>query len=298
MSSDYQRVEQAIHYLEENFRAQPTLDELAANLSLSPFHLQRLFKRWAGISPKRFVQFLSADYAKELLRTSASVLDATYETGLSSPSRLHDLMISVQAVTPGEYKNGGAGLNIRYGFHESPFGECLLATTERGICAFSFLSTELNGTGRSHALSSLRADWPAADLIEEPQSTAPLLEQIFPKNVLELPEEDTSSLTRYAEPLQTPTQLNLLLRGTNFQVKVWEALLKIPTGTVCSYQDIAELIGKPSAARAVGSAVGSNQIAFLIPCHRVIRKNGIVKDYRWGATRKKALLGWEAAQVA
>ena len=293
MSSDYQRVEEAIHYLERNFRNQPTLDELAEALHLSPFHLQRLFTRWAGISPKRFLQFLTADYAKKLLRTSVNVLDATYESGLSSPSRLHDLMISVQAVTPGEYKSGGAGVTIRYGFHESPFGECLLATTDRGICAFSFLSAELNGSGRDHALSILHADWPAAQMGEEPELTAPLLERIFPQNVMKLP-ADKNSVTKNRPQ---SAELKLLLRGTNFQVKVWEALLQIPAGSVRSYQDVAQLIGKPTASRAVGGAVSSNQIAFLIPCHRVIRKSGIVNEYRWGAIRKKAMLGWEAAQV-
>lgn len=282
-AENYQRIEQAILYLEQNFRRQPSLDEMAEHLHLSPFHLQRIFKQWAGISPKRFVQFLTAEHAKAMLHDSASVLDTAYESGLSGPGRLHDLLISVEAVTPGEYKSGGAGLRIVYGFHETPFGECLLATTPRGICALLFT----DGTdGRTEALADLRGRWHAAELIEDASVTAPLVEQIFPQNVTGVEKNDS------------PTPVTLLLNGTNFQIQVWRALLSIPAGALCSYGDVAQQIGRPSAARAVGGAVGANPIAYLIPCHRVIRKSGVIQEYRWGTTRKKALIGWEAARAA
>jgi len=277
-STDYQRIAAAIQYLEANFREQPELDDLAAHLGLSPFHLQRLFTRWAGISPKRFVQFLTAEHAKQLLANAHSVLDATYESGLSSPSRLHDLFIATEAVTPGEYKNKGEGLQIDYGRHTTPFGDCLLAATERGICKLTFSDAE---TDWASAVAELRADWQEATLVENPQQTQGLLDQIFPN-----------------EPINEPRKVNLLLRGTNFQIKVWDALLKIPPGAAVSYEDVAQLIGQPGAARAVGGAVGANHIAYLIPCHRVIRKSGVIQDYRWGPTRKKAILGWEAAKMA
>lgn len=302
-TSDYARIEEAIRYLEENFREQPTLSELSAHLGFSPFYLQRLFTRWAGISPKRFVQFLTADYAKELLRNSVSVLDATYESGLSSPSRLHDLLINVEAVSPGEYKSSGKDIEIRYGFHDTPFGICLLGVTDRGICTLSFLSSQENGAGKTTALQMLKTDWSSATLIEKPEETMPLVEQIFPQNVKNLDEsssqEDankTVSIKQQLNPSQR--QVNLLLRGTNFQIKVWEALLKIPVGGLWSYSDVAREIGNPKAVRAVGSAVGVNPVAYLIPCHRVIRKSGAIRDYRWGALRKKALVVWEVAQVA
>jgi len=278
MSTDYQRIAEAIRYLETHFREQPELDELAAHMNLSPFHLQRLFTRWAGISPKRFVQFLTAEHAKQLLDASHSVLDATYETGLSSPSRLHDLFIATEAVTPGEFKNKGAGLQIFYGRHTTPFGDCLLGATERGICRLTFLDEEHDWAS---AVAELRVGWPEAVISENPAQTQPLVDQIFPP-----------------EPTHAPRSIQLVLRGTNFQIKVWEALLKIPTGAVASYEDVAKLIGQPNAARAVGGAIGANNIAYLIPCHRVIRKSGVIQEYRWGPTRKKAMLGWEAAQMA
>jgi AraC family transcriptional regulator, regulatory protein of adaptative response / methylated-DNA-[protein]-cysteine methyltransferase len=276
MTNDYQRVAEAIHYLETNYRDQPNLEALAAHLHLSPFHLQRLFTRWAGISPKRFVQYLTAEHAKGLLANAHSVLDAAYDAGLSGPGRLHDLLIATEAVTPGEFKSRGEGLTIRYGRHATPFGDALLAATERGICKFSFLDQ----TEWTAAVAELRSQWAGAHLIEEPAYTQPLINQIFPP-----------------EPTGEPRRINLLLKGTNFQLKVWEALLRIPAGSVRSYEDVAEAIGQPNATRAVGSAVGANHIAYLIPCHRVIRKSGIVKEYHWGPTRKKAMLAWEAAQT-
>lgn len=275
MTTDYQRIAQAIQFLEEHYQEQPSLDALATQLALSPFHLQRLFTQWAGVSPKRFVQYLTAEHAKALLTHAHSVLDTAYETGLSSPSRLHDLLIATEAVTPGEFKQRGAGLQIAYGRHDTPFGECLLAVTARGICQLLFLTE----TGWAQAVAELSEQWQAATLVEDPDQTQPVIDQIFPANGRE-----------------GQRQITLLLRGTNFQLKVWNALLQIPAGGAWSYEDVAQAIGQPTAARAVGSAVGANPIGYLIPCHRVIRKSGIVQEYRWGPTRKKAILAWESAQ--
>ena len=273
-SEDYRRIEKAILFLDERFPAQPSLEEVAASVDLSSYHFQRLFKRWAGISPKRFLQFLTLDYAKRALQESASVLDATYATGLSSPSRLHDLFVAAEAVTPGEFKKKGAGLRIQYGFHPTPFGECLLARTGRGICALFFV---LHGD-RQETLEDLRRRWPAAELVEDHEATGPLLKQVFSGN-------------------GGKKKVPLDLQGTNFQLKVWQALLEIPLGAVVPYEKIAECVGKPGATRAVGTAVGQNPIAFLIPCHRVIRKVGAIGGYHGGATRKRAMLAWEAARA-
>ncbi|MBX3010885.1 MAG: methylated-DNA--[protein]-cysteine S-methyltransferase [Caldilineaceae bacterium] len=279
MTTDYERIAQAIQFLEEHYQEQPSLDELAARLALSPFHLQRLFTQWAGVSPKRFVQYLTAEHAKTLLANAHSVLDTAYATGLSGPSRLHDLLLATEAVTPGEFKTQGAGLPITYGRHATPFGDCLLAVTHRGICQLLFLS-EGNREGTwTQAVTELHTQWQAATLQEDPSQTQPILDQIFP-----------------AVGQQRTRHLSLLLKGTNFQIKVWHALLQIPSGALWSYDTVARAIGQPSAARAVGSAIGANPIGYLIPCHRVIRKNGSVQGYRWGTTRKKALLAWESAQ--
>lgn len=275
LSEDYKRMEQAILYLEENYHRQPNLKEIAGSVHLSEFHFQRLFTRWAGVSPKKFMQFLTLDHAKKLLEESKSVLDATYEAGLSSPGRLHDLFVNIEAVTPGEFKQKGAGLKISYGIHPSPFGECLLAVTERGICGLSFIEKENPKT----AIRYLQSKWPEAKLVEKPAATKPYVEKIF------------KSPSGNGAP-----KLNLFLQGTNFQIKVWEALLKIPAGCVASYEEIAARIGKPTASRAVGSAVANNSIAYLIPCHRVIQKIGAFGNYRWGAPRKKAMLIWESAK--
>lgn len=271
-SEDYNRVTDAIQYLESNFQDQPTLEELAAHLHLSPFYTQRLFKRWAGISPKRFVQHLTLDHARKLLEDSGSVMDAALDSGLSGTSRLHDLFVNVEAVTPAEYKRMGAGLRIEYGIHPTPFGECLLASTERGICGLWFTDT----LGRAETLNELRDKWPEAELVENQATTEQLVNRVFALDQLNQTDDE--------QPL------NLLIRGTNFQLQVWQALLKIPAGTVCTYGDIAEMIDKPKAVRAVGSAIGKNGIAWLIPCHRVIRKNGDTQNYRWGGLRKKAIL--------
>jgi len=275
LSDDYRRIEQAILYLEKNAHRQPGLKEVAESVSLSEYHFQRLFTRWVGISPKRFLQFLTKERAKQLLESSENLLDVTYEMGLSSPGRLHDLFVACEAVTPGEYKAQGEGLTIKYGFHFTPFGECLIGVTERGISNLLFVQ---NGN-RDEALRSLRKRWKNAELEEDSTQTRPLVQQIF---------------NLYTN--RDPSPLNVFLNGTNFQIKVWEALLRIPPGAVVSYEALAVSIGMPKAARAVSNAISQNPIPVLIPCHRVIRKMGEFGGYRWGTARKKALLGWEMAK--
>jgi AraC family transcriptional regulator of adaptative response/methylated-DNA-[protein]-cysteine methyltransferase len=275
-NEDYERIEKAIKFLEANFSSQPGLKEIADHIGLSEFHFQRLFSRWVGISPKRFLQFLTKEYAKTLLESRINLLDVTYEAGLTSPSRLHDLFVTCEAVTPGEYKSKGQGVSITYGFHSSPFGECLLAKTERGICGLYFVK---NGDHRD-VLAEFKDYWQNAELTENPSSTAHLITQIF----------DSAQRGR-----QNP--LHLILKGTNFQIKVWEALTKVPFGAVVSYEDVAVQVGIPGATRAVGTAVGLNPISYIIPCHRVIRKNAEFGNYGSGPARKKAILGWEAAKV-
>jgi AraC family transcriptional regulator of adaptative response/methylated-DNA-[protein]-cysteine methyltransferase len=273
---DYERVEKAIRYLLENHLEQPQLDDVAAAAGLSPHHLQRVFKRWAGVSPKRFLQFLTVEHAKRLLEESQSVLDAAFETGLSSPGRLHDHFVALEAVTPGEYKERGHGLSIRHGVHPSPFGTVFLAVTDRGICALSFL-----GGGDEEAgdrLTDLRRQWPEATFSTRRAETRALAERVFAAGPGD------------AEPIR------LLVQGTNFQVQVWKALLRIPPGAVTSYERVAQAVGRPRAFRAVGTAVGQNPVSYLIPCHRVIRGLGLVGNYRWGEERKHALLAWEAAR--
>jgi AraC family transcriptional regulator of adaptative response/methylated-DNA-[protein]-cysteine methyltransferase len=282
LSEDYDRIEQAILFLESNYQAQPGLSEVAASVHLSEYHFQRLFTRWVGISPKRFLQFLTKEHAKQLLAQCENVLDTAYESGLSSPSRLHDLFVATEAVTPGEFKSRGKGMLITYGFHPTPFGESLLALTERGICDFIFVERG----DRHRALALLKSRWQRANLRQDERQTQVIVRRIF------------SALGRIeAVPVSgnVGRPLSLYLCGTNFQIKVWEALLRIPLGAVVSYDDIAVHLGMPGAARAVGNAVASNPIPVLIPCHRVIRKVGDFGNYRYGAARKKALLGWEMA---
>ncbi|MBL0343685.1 methylated-DNA--[protein]-cysteine S-methyltransferase [Candidatus Villigracilis affinis] len=271
LSQHYQLIEQAIQYIETNVHRQPELDEIASAIGLSEYHFQRLFTRWAGISPKRFMQFLTKEHAKDLLARSENLLETTHQVGLSSLGRLHDLFVNTEAVTPGEYKSHGAGLTIHYGLHLTPFGKCLIAATERGVCHLSFVETS-----EGNAIDTLVADWNQAKMIEDYRTTAPLIDRIF-----STPTPDTP--------------LKLHLRGTNFQIKVWEALLNIPTGSLTTYEQIAAQIGNPNALRAVGTAVGHNPIAVLIPCHRVIRKSGEFGNYRYGPARKKALLAKEFA---
>ena len=279
MSEDYPRIAQAIEYLEKHANTQPELSEIASAVGLSEYHFQRVFSRWAGISPKRFLQFLTKENAKDMLERSENLLEATYGVGLSSLGRLHDLFVTTEAVTPGQYKSGGEGLTIRYGLHDTPFGETLIGLTERGICHLSFV-----GNSEGDAIDTLVTGWPQAEMVEDYNATAPLVEPIF----------DLSQRSR--QPL------HLHVRGTNFQIKVWEALLRIPLGAVTTYQGLAEQAGHPGASRAVGTAlgrnpiaVGDNPVAFLIPCHRVIRKLGEFGNYRYGTIRKKALLAREFA---
>lgn len=285
---DYRRVEAALAFLEEHRQRQPELAEVAAEVGLSPFHFQRLFRRWAGVSPKRFLQYLTVEHAKELLDQHASLLDAALDTGLSGPSRLHDHFVSLEAVTPGDYKRRGEGLTIRYGRHSTPFGPVFLAATERGICRLAFLPDEDGEAQRldplEPQLEALAEQWPDAHLEANPEATAR-----WARRLSDLQQRRSSEVTP------------LLVQGTNFQLQVWRALLRIPAGGAASYRQIAQAIGRPGAARAVGRAVGANPVALLIPCHRVIQALGPSSSYdwggyRWGSVRKRALLGWEAAR--
>lgn len=273
-SRDYARVERAIRFLASNRGRQPELAEVAASVHLSEYHFQRLFQRWAGISPKRFLQYLTKEDAKRRLRESASVLEAALGAGLSGSGRLHELLVECEAVTPGDIRRAGAGLEVRYGFHPSPFGDCLLAATPRGICALRFVGS----TGRAAEIEALRREWPNAHWIHEPKSTGALARHAF------------LGFARSGA-------LRLHLRGTNFQIKVWEALLALPEGCVTTYSALAGAIGHPGSARAVGGAVGHNPIALLIPCHRVLRSAGDVSGYRWGSARKQAILARESARL-
>jgi AraC family transcriptional regulator of adaptative response/methylated-DNA-[protein]-cysteine methyltransferase len=273
LAHDYVRIEKAIVFLEQNHNRQPALSEIAAAVGLSEFHFQRLFSRWVGISPKRFLQFLTKEYAKQLLQGPANVLDTALDSGLSGTGRLHDLFVACEAVTPGQYRDRGAGIEIAYGVHASPFGDCLLGVTARGICWLAFV----RGRRQKELLDELSRHWQRALVVHDPDRTGPLMDRIF----------------AFSSTAQ-PAPLHLYVQGTNFQIKVWEALLKIPLGRAVTYQDIARHIDMPRAARAVGNAVGQNPIPFLIPCHRVIRKLGEFGYYGGGPARKKAMLGWEA----
>jgi AraC family transcriptional regulator of adaptative response/methylated-DNA-[protein]-cysteine methyltransferase len=268
-SRNFAVVARAIEYIRANARTQPTLEEIAAVVHLSPFHLQRLFSSWAGISPKRFLQYLTKEHARQALAGAADTLTAAADSGLSSTSRLHDLMVSCEALSPGEIKSGGLGIEIGYGFSPSPFGEALIAWTQRGICHLAFCSTEAPAM-----IAELQSLWPAATRIRDDDKARALVATIFPA---------------------TPTRgtLHLLLRGTNFQIKVWEALIRVEPGQLVSYGQLARWAASPKAQRAVGSALAANSIAYLIPCHRVLRESGEVGNYRWGTSRKLAMLGWE-----
>ncbi|MFZ5559118.1 MAG: methylated-DNA--[protein]-cysteine S-methyltransferase [Pseudomonadota bacterium] len=272
-SRDYARIERAIRYLEAHAGRQPGLGDVAAAVGLSPYHFQRLFTRWAGVSPKRFLGLLTVAHARRLLQSSASVLDAALAVGLSGPGRLHDQFVALEAATPGEVKTGGAGLEIRWGVHASPFGEVLVALTPRGVCRMAFLGAGDEAAERD----ALAAAWPGAAVRRDDAGTASVARAVFA-----------------GVPGPTP---RLWVRGTNFQVAVWRALLRVPEGAVCTYGDLAAAIGRPGAARAVGQAVGANPVAYLIPCHRVIRGVGGLGGYRWGPERKRAMLAWEAARA-
>jgi AraC family transcriptional regulator of adaptative response/methylated-DNA-[protein]-cysteine methyltransferase len=268
-------VSTAIEYLVRHYRDHPSLDTVAGKVGMSPFHFQRTFKRWTGISPKRFEQYLTLADAKRRLGDARSLLDAAYAVGLSGPSRLHDLFVACEAVTPGDYKARGRGLQIRYALHDSPFGRTVIGTTERGMCHLSFV---VDGDEKG-ALATFARYWPEAERIYDAEGTAGIARRAF--------------RFALAQPGEPP---RLLLRGTNFEIKVWEALLRIPLGEVASYRQVAQAIGDPKATRAVGRAVGSNPISLLIPCHRVILQSGIVHNYGWGVERKKVLLAMERAR--
>ena len=272
---NYSRIASAIDYIKLNFKDQPSLDEIAGVVGLSPFHFQRLFTQWAGVSPKKFIQYLGIEYAKNLLKEKQStLLDTAFKTGLSGTSRLHDLFVNVEGMTPGEFKNGGENLVINYCFAESPFGKLIVASTAKGICHMFFEEDE------HQAFSDLKSRFPNAEYHQ--------VTDTLQQNALFIFQKDWKNLD----------QIKLHLKGTDFQLKVWETLLKIPLGTVSTYGAMAESIDRPKAARAVGTAIGSNPVAFLIPCHRVIQANGNIGGYMWGETRKSAIIGWEAAKVS
>jgi AraC family transcriptional regulator, regulatory protein of adaptative response / methylated-DNA-[protein]-cysteine methyltransferase len=276
-SRDYAIVKKALAFITENWREHPSLETIAEEAGLSPHHMQRVFTRWAGLSPKAFLQAVTLDHARGLLRDSASILDATYELGLSGPGRLHDLFVTHEGMSPGIYKAKGKGLTIRYGFHPSPFGTALVMIADQGLAGLAFAD---DGEEKA-ALADMRSRWPEAQYVEDFAATAPYAERIFkPEN------------WRPDEPLR------VVFIGTDFEIRVWETLLRIPMGKASTYSDIAAHIGKPSAARAVGTAVGRNPVSFVVPCHRVMGKSGSLCGYHWGLTRKRALLGWEAGVTA
>lgn len=272
---DFDRIAEAIEYIKTNFRSQPDLAEVAEKIHLSPFHFQRLFTEWAGVSPKKFLQYLSVEHAKNILKEKeATVFDAAFETGLSGTGRLHDLFIKIEGMTPGEFKNGGENLSINYSFAESPFGNILVASTPKGICYMAFADDE------QQAFQDMKSHFPNAGLRQ--------ITDMVQQNALYIFTKDWSKLG----------EIKLHLKGTDFQLKVWQTLLKIPMGKLTTYGQIAEKINNPQASRAVGTAIGSNPVAFLIPCHRVIQSSGSTGGYMWGATRKSAIIGWEAAKVS
>ncbi len=279
---NYQRIEQAIKFLEENFQRQPELGEVAEKAHLSPFHFQRIFTDWAGISPKRFLQHLTVDFLKKKLQESKNIVEAAESAGLSSQSRVYDLFTTLEAVTPQEYKLHGSGIRIEYGFHETPFGTCLIGSTERGICWLSFVNI---GDDPKIEMEKMKEHWYQSIFHQDQMLTSRFIEQIFNRGGVPI-------------AIGTQSKIHVFVKGTNFQIKVWEALLRLPIGSVTTYQNIAERIHNPRAMQAVGSAVGSNHIAYLIPCHRVIRKDGILGEYRWSALRKKSIIGWEMAKAS
>lgn len=274
--SDYDVVRRAIEFISRRWRDQPSLEAIAAHVGMKPLSLQRLFTRWAGLSPKAFLQALTLDHARALLADSASVLDASYAVGLSGPGRLHDLFVAHEAMTPGDYKARGAGLTIRYGFHPSPFGTALAMVTDRGLAGLAFAD---EGEEKA-ALADMTARWPQAAYVEDSAATAAYVRRIF-----------DPATWRPDRPLR------VVMIGTDFELNVWETLLRLPLGRATTYSDIAGAIGRPAAARAVGTAVGRNPLSFVVPCHRVLGKDGGLHGYHWGLTRKRAILGWEAGML-
>lgn len=273
MDTDYGKVEKAIYYIEEHAEQQPGLEEISAYVGFSPYHFQRVFKKWTGVSPKRFLQFLTVENAKKLLEQSASVLETSYNVGLSGSGRLHDLFVAVEAVTPGQFKSGGAGTRFEYGFHQTPFGKAMFAMARDGLTDLKFVDE----SGESKAVHDLEKKWPTAEITENSDAAGKIARRIF--GDLERSTDDGP--------------IRLWLRGTNFQIKVWQALLRIPEGAIVSYSDVARSIGRPEAVRAAANAVGSNPIAWLIPCHRVLRNSGAIGGYGGGIARKKIMLARE-----
>jgi len=276
-STDYDIVRRAIAHIRGNWRTQPEIEQIAEAAGVTPTELHHLFRRWAGLTPKAFLQALTLDSARELLRSSASILDASYEVGLSGPGRLHDLFVTHEAMSPGEWKTGAEGVTITYGFHPSPFGAALVMATERGLCGLAFADF---GEERA-ALIDMQGRWPKAKFVEDSARTAPIAARIFDKKKW-----------RPDQPLR------VVLIGTDFEVRVWETLMRIPMGRATTYSTIANKLGNPKASRAVGAAVGKNPLSFVVPCHRVMGKSGDLTGYHWGLTRKCAMLGWEAGKVA
>lgn len=274
---DYAKVKDVLAFLTENWRDQPSLEAIAARAKMNPESLQRLFTRWAGLTPKAFLQALTLDRAKAMLQDSISILDTSLEVGLSGPGRLHDLFVTHEGMPPGAYKNKGEGLRISYGYHPSPFGLALVLVTDYGMCGMGFCDP---GEEQA-ALDDMTRRWPQADYAEDSAKTAPYAARIFA-----------------GEQWKRNAPVRITFIGTDFEIRVWETLLKIPMGKATTYGDVAASIGKPKAARAVGAAVGRNPISFVVPCHRVIGKSGDLTGYHWGLTRKKAILGWEAGKVA
>ncbi|HCA07631.1 methylated-DNA--[protein]-cysteine S-methyltransferase [Chryseobacterium sp.] len=271
---DYNRIAKAIAYIQSNFRLQPSLEEVAENIHLSPAHFQKIFTDWAGTSPKKFLQFISLEHAKNLLKEEkATLFDTAYETGLSSTSRLHDLFVNIEGMSPAEYKNGGKSLSINYSFSKSPFGYVMVASTEKGICYMAFEDD------KETALGNLKHTFPNASFFEK--------QDALQKNALSIFDKDWTKLNT----------IKLHLKGTDFQLKVWESLLSIPMGKLSTYGSLAGKIGNPNASRAVGTAIGSNPVAFLIPCHRVIQSTGNIGGYKWGSERKQMMVGWESSHM-
>ena len=273
---DYETVHRAIAFISEHWRGQPTIEEMAEAVSVTPDELHHLFRRWAGLTPKAFMQAVTLDNAKRLLRESGNILDVAYDSGLSGPSRLHDLFVTHEAMSPGEWKKGAAGLTLRYGFHPSPFGTAVIIATERGLAGLAFADPG----EEIAALEDMQERWRLATYIEDHAGTAALARRIF-----------ESSQWRAERPLR------VVLIGTDFEIRVWETLLRIPMGKATTYSDIARTISAPKASRAVGAAVGKNPISFVVPCHRVLGKSGAITGYHWGLTRKRAMLGWETART-
>jgi AraC family transcriptional regulator, regulatory protein of adaptative response / methylated-DNA-[protein]-cysteine methyltransferase len=276
-AADYEIVRKAIGHIRGHWREQPEIEAIAEAAGVTPTELHHLFRRWAGLTPKAFLQALTLDGARRLLRDSASVLDASYEVGLSGPGRLHDLFVTHEAMSPGEWKSGGEGLTMYFGFHPSPFGNALVIATDRGLAGLAFADT---GAERA-TLADMQRRWPRARYVEDAARTAPIAQRVF-----------DSKQWRAQQPLR------VVLIGTDWEVRVWEALMQIPMGRLTTYSGLAGKVRNPTAARAVGAAVGKNPIAFVVPCHRVIGKAGALTGYHWGVTRKRAMLGWEAGQVA